>query len=144
GQSGVLRVERGARFAGTGAAAVPAARALVRADRRTAGHAARLCGSRGCLRGERAGGVGCFFFSSRRRHTRLQGDWSSDVCSSDLRDIRELAQAIRDYRPVSADFARALKRLADAEASSDRSFLAFAETLRDGKRPTPRDRKSVV
>src|SRR5256885_7359701 len=26
----------------------------------------------------------CYFFSSRRRHTRLQGDWSSDVCSSDL------------------------------------------------------------
>src|ERR1039457_6053894 len=25
-----------------------------------------------------------FFFSSRRRHTRLHGDWSSDVCSSDL------------------------------------------------------------
>src|SRR5256885_4059491 len=29
-----------------------------------------------------------FFFSSRRRHTRLQGDWSSDVCSSDLRAAR--------------------------------------------------------
>src|SRR6266566_653539 len=28
--------------------------------------------------------MGIFFFSSRRRHTRLQGDWSSDVCSSDL------------------------------------------------------------
>src|SRR5256885_3667903 len=28
--------------------------------------------------------VSFFFFSSRRRHTRLQGDWSSDVCSSDL------------------------------------------------------------
>src|SRR2546426_8965127 len=28
--------------------------------------------------------VVCFFFSSRRRHTRLQGDWSSDVCSYDL------------------------------------------------------------
>src|SRR6266480_2896918 len=27
-----------------------------------------------------------FFFSSRRRHTRLTCDWSSDVCSSDLRD----------------------------------------------------------
>src|SRR5438094_1556691 len=26
----------------------------------------------------------CFFFSSRRRHTRSYGDWSSDVCSSDL------------------------------------------------------------
>src|SRR5256885_12187778 len=29
-----------------------------------------------------------FFFSSRRRHTRLQGDWSSDVCSSDLSAVR--------------------------------------------------------
>src|SRR5699024_11970966 len=26
----------------------------------------------------------CFFFSSRRRHTRSKRDWSSDVCSSDL------------------------------------------------------------
>src|SRR5256885_14017226 len=35
-----------------------------------------------------------FFFSSRRRHTRLQGDWSSDVCSSDLhgRAIGEIQQ----------------------------------------------------
>src|SRR5215467_15231205 len=36
-----------------------------------------------------------FFFSSRRRHTRLHGDWSSDVCSSDLerrRQLRELAE----------------------------------------------------
>src|SRR5207302_6886877 len=28
-----------------------------------------------------------FFFSSRRRHTRFSRDWSSDVCSSDLRSI---------------------------------------------------------
>src|ERR1039457_7574169 len=28
--------------------------------------------------------------SSRRRHTRLQGDWSSDVCSSDLVDALEV------------------------------------------------------
>src|SRR3712207_7047355 len=27
----------------------------------------------------------CFFFSSRRRHTIYWRDWSSDVCSSDLR-----------------------------------------------------------
>src|SRR5215208_7779627 len=27
-----------------------------------------------------------FFFSSRRRHTRWPRDWSSDVCSSDLRE----------------------------------------------------------
>src|SRR5690348_3743382 len=30
-----------------------------------------------------AGQQGSFFFSSRRRHTRWTGDWSSDVCSSD-------------------------------------------------------------
>src|SRR5690348_17453060 len=29
-----------------------------------------------------------FFFSSRRRHTRWTGDWSSDVCSSDLQQSR--------------------------------------------------------
>src|SRR5690625_5858647 len=28
--------------------------------------------------------ISCFFFSSRRRHTRWPRDWSSDVCSSDL------------------------------------------------------------
>src|SRR5215217_8435494 len=28
--------------------------------------------------------MSCFFFSSRRRHTRYWRDWSSDVCSSDL------------------------------------------------------------
>src|SRR4051794_41237027 len=28
-----------------------------------------------------------FFFSSRRRHTRWTGDWSSDVCSSDLGEL---------------------------------------------------------
>src|SRR2546421_8227581 len=28
-----------------------------------------------------------FFFSSRRRHTRSDRDWSSDVCSSDLRPL---------------------------------------------------------
>src|SRR2546421_12975842 len=34
-------------------------------------HIERVCGS-------------FFFFSSRRRHTRSDRDWSSDVCSSDL------------------------------------------------------------
>src|SRR5579864_9602307 len=36
-----------------------------------------------------------FFFSSRRRHTRLTCDWSSDVCSSDL--IAKLAMHQREY-----------------------------------------------
>src|SRR5215467_15848471 len=37
-----------------------------------------------------------FFFSSRRRHTRLQGDWSSDVCSSDLLFVSVHADSIAD------------------------------------------------
>src|SRR5207248_7761449 len=36
-----------------------------------------------------------FFFSSRRRHTRSYGDWSSDVCSSDLRELQKTAQRLQ-------------------------------------------------
>src|SRR6266567_5887572 len=35
-----------------------------------------------------------FFFSSRRRHTRFDCDWSSDVCSSDL--------VVKVYREMQA------------------------------------------
>src|SRR6266850_5694034 len=44
-----------------------------------------------------------FFFSSRRRHTRLQGDWSSDVCSSDLRSRCSCARAATDRPRRSAE-----------------------------------------
>src|SRR5438876_8991289 len=46
----------------------------------------------------------CFFFSSRRRHTRWTGDWSSDVCSSDLtpRIANRLLRRVRDYAQVRA------------------------------------------
>src|SRR5437879_3585766 len=37
--------------------------------------------------------TGSFFFSSRRRHTRYIGDWSSDVCSSDLPPNQQSKQA---------------------------------------------------
>src|SRR5437016_6540008 len=37
-----------------------------------------------------------FFFSSRRRHTRLVSDWSSDVCSSDLPPRMKIAQIRKD------------------------------------------------
>src|SRR2546430_7650324 len=43
-----------------------------------------------------------FFFSSRRRHTRFDCDWSSDVCSSDLRldpsDVARVAARAQDAR----------------------------------------------
>src|SRR5216683_1906173 len=52
-----------------------------------------------------------FFFSSRRRHTRSDRDWSSDVCSSDL---PWLAMLLRSFKlPTMA--ARYAETLASAE-----------------------------
>src|SRR5690606_39434484 len=61
--------------------------------------------------------LSCFFFSSRRRHTRFSRDWSSDVCSSDLPRLAKtrehtielvMAEAVRFDRLDPALFARAL------------------------------------
>src|SRR5256885_6077477 len=50
-----------------------------------------------------------FLFSSRRRHTRLQGDWSSDVCSSDLeRRVRGRIEQPRQ-QPVEVGPGRLLR-----------------------------------
>src|SRR5690606_12434999 len=35
-----------------------------------------------------------FFFSSRRRHTRFSRDWSSDVCSSDLKTMMKMGEMV--------------------------------------------------
>src|SRR5437867_10575846 len=52
---------------------------------------------------------GFFFFSSRRRHTRSYGDWSSDVCSSDL-ILHEAGRVGTALLAVSADRAFLLDR----------------------------------
>src|SRR2546430_10159161 len=46
--------------------------------------------------------VGSFFFSSRRRHTRFDCDWSSDVCSSDLDVGSDIALANAVAREIIA------------------------------------------
>src|SRR6266853_2630185 len=56
-----------------------------------------------------------FFFSSRRRHTRFDCDWSSDVCSSDLRLERYLQLCAEDNIQVcnltsAANYFHALRR----------------------------------
>src|SRR3712207_7993101 len=61
-----------------------------------------------------------FFFSSRRRHTRYWRDWSSDVCSSDLRVARVMRGAAQEV--VERDFVKA------AEAVGERrSRIVFGE-----------------
>src|SRR6266446_5441599 len=78
-----------------------------------------------------------FFFSSRRRHTRLQGDWSSDVCSSDLgvhavltaADVpgKNLIPMIQSDWPVLADgVVRHVGEAVALVAAEDREALAAA------------------
>src|SRR2546427_13229353 len=58
-----------------------------------------------------------FFFSSRRRHTRFDCDWSSDVCSSDLlwegegEPVRALRAARRRYYGWGPESTRYLSSL---------------------------------
>src|SRR5256885_10941253 len=71
-----------------------------------------------------------FFFSSRRRHTRLQGDWSSDVCSSDLEVMllmRAQQNRIAAHRLVSRMSNREdlLAWHLSAERSNRRTLRAF-------------------
>src|SRR6266487_4799430 len=55
-----------------------------------------------------------FFFSSRRRHTRWTGDWSSDVCSSDLEALGIAYFRIHRYDEAESEF-RKLLELAPAD-----------------------------
>src|SRR5207248_8104927 len=84
-------------------------------------------------------GIGChlyrsstfcvfFFFSSRRRHTRSYGDWSSDVCSSDLaaqgrtlmeRLVRRAAMALPERSALTLD-EHERKLLTEAARSEER------------------------
>src|SRR2546430_14082238 len=63
------------------------------------------------------GGV-FFFFSSRRRHTRFDCDWSSDVCSSDLFEARGI------YTPsTTSAFPGASKSATHLVASAGLAFF---------------------
>src|SRR5438093_1043875 len=60
----------------------------------------------GCIFFNLVGGLAdFFFFSSRRRHTRLVSDWSSDVCSSDLGAAQERAAEPCQLRNVTEEVA---------------------------------------
>src|SRR5256885_14053915 len=67
-----------------------------------------------------------FFFSSRRRHTRLQGDWSSDVCSSDL----VAATFVRRASPRDGDGGRSRSGWPTNVAATPRSRKNFSSNGR--------------
>src|SRR5438046_8760982 len=73
-----------------------------------------------------------FFFSSRRRHTRLVSDWSSDVCSSDLFGV-----SVDDLNHIAAWLtAQNLTVIGTGRARNSIAFSGTAQAVED--------RKSVV
>src|SRR2546430_9731700 len=85
-----------------------------------------------------------FFFSSRRRHTRFDCDWSSDVCSSDLVGIVHNEAA---GKPAMVLQRKAIQECDDRIAKlvflAVTRFLFLLGFLRDDRHASL-DRKSVV
>src|SRR5216683_7072767 len=90
-----------------------------------------------------------FFFSSRRRHTRSDRDWSSDVCSSDLAplvtavllrpdhaDEPGLAELAREPAVEAAPGERALGRASVAQLALEEIADLRAGLLRLGRQLT--------
>src|SRR5438105_15823325 len=76
-----------------------------------------------------------FFFSSRRRHTRSTRDWSSDVCSSDLEQVRRLvSQAWKGLEPILVELRATRERKAEVENLLT-GWLQRARISTDGMMP---------
>src|SRR5437867_6092588 len=83
-----------------------------------------------------------FFFSSSGRHTSSYGDWSSDVCSSDLEDEplqvadRRLSQPVLRQTDAELVFesTRKLHQVKAGEAEPFDEARVFHETLRSDSR----------
>src|SRR5256886_6888826 len=73
------------------------------------------------------------FFSSRRRHTRFDCDWSSDVCSSDLFVHGQPENALSHLRratQLDAEFAMAWIYLATVAGTQRQDQAAFEAASR--------------
>src|SRR6478736_2063473 len=83
--------------------------------------------------------VNVFFFSSRRRHTRFDCDWSSDVCSSDLKNTASTTNAWVWQKPDPAQVAASMPVIPAALPNGEqpngrllRPILAQIENLKGG------------
>src|SRR5256886_165195 len=83
-----------------------------------------------------------FFFSSRRRHTRFDCDWSSDVCSSDLTPLQAL-NLMNDDTFVEA--ARKLaERMMTEGGTGPRERIEYAYGLVLARPPMPAEMQVVL
>src|SRR5437879_13837866 len=86
-----------------------------------------------------------FFFSSRRRHTRYIGDWSSDVCSSDLSSAGGLGQWEGDgeRQPAEERLVHLLAHVGGENRSEERRVgkeCRARRSAREGKEKEREDR----
>src|SRR5256885_4001872 len=105
------------------------------------------CGKEECLvvgikLRKNAGVALFFFFSSRRRHTRLQGDWSSDVCSSDLLHALDSVRNVAWPRSTAGLPNRTPRSTPTSSLPTPRTRCSCPTSKARSCRPT--DRKSVV
>src|SRR5215210_9450203 len=82
-----------------------------------------------------------FFFSSRRRHTRYIGDWSSDVCSSDLRPWSSSYSGPTPF--VSATYSATCARSEERRVGKSVD-LGGRRIIKKKKRQKTRQRRSLI
>src|SRR5437763_8350205 len=88
-----------------------------------------------------------FFFSSRSRHTRYIGDWSSDVCSSDLSSgtVSARIYALEEQiRALTVPLLVIVGEHDDASLKPSRFLAEHAPNAELAVMPGAGDRKSVV
>src|SRR5205807_7275681 len=66
----------------------------------------------------------------RRRHTRLQGDWSSDVCSSDLNDDVAVEDSLYTAGRRGTGVTVLVEKIAGAKAEAGGSLAEVAAIAR--------------
>src|SRR5256886_6854581 len=78
-----------------------------------------------------------FFFSSRRRHTRFDCDWSSDVCSSDLVSFRSAPLVSRTSPSSAAEYSSSNSPMALPLFPERASLQSYSPSRRES-RPSAR------
>src|SRR5258706_12065736 len=78
-------------------------------------------------------GTFVFFFSSRRRHTRLVSDWSSDVCSSDLAANKKQREVPRAFlRSAAHELTHGFNQIhQENEGGADNSIMTTTPSVAD-------------
>src|SRR5438046_8107801 len=74
-----------------------------------------------------------FFFTSRRRHTKLVSDWSSDVCSSDLLPTADLRPSAAAVRAAMNGSARRIRQIGRASCRERVDVLVVVVLLKKKK-----------